>query len=86
MFAPNELQLLIAGDDGAIDVDDWQRHTFVFSNFYYYSYYYRLFSTLMQFGPAHECIKWFFEILREFTPAQQRAVLMFGNFNNQKKK
>jgi hypothetical protein len=27
MFAPNELQLLIAGDDGPIDVDDWQRHT-----------------------------------------------------------
>ena len=40
----------------------------------------------MQFGPAHECIKWFFEILREFTPAQQRAVLMFGNFIIKKKK
>lgn len=40
----------------------------------------------MQFGPEHECIKWFFEILREFTPAQQRAVLMFGNFRIEKKK
>jgi hypothetical protein len=59
MFARDELQLLISGDRGSIDIDDWQRHT-----------------ALLQFGPAHECVQWFFEVLRESAVDMQVCCLV----------
>ena len=61
MFARRELQLLISGDEGGLDVDDMQRHT-----------------ALQQFGPAHDVVRWFFEVVRELTPQQQRQLMMFA--------
>jgi len=61
IFSLHELQELISGKEGDIDVDDWRRHA-AYSGGY---------------TDSHPTIEWFWQAINEFSPDQQAALLRF---------
>ncbi len=61
MFSAKELQTLISGEDGPLDVDAWQRAVHYAGGFH----------------PSQPIIHDFWETVRGFTPVQQRKLLRF---------
>eukprot|EP00667_Euglena_gracilis_P001675 EG_transcript_1674 len=63
LFGPTELQTLISGDDNAsgLDVGDWAAHT-VYGGGY---------------GPDHRTIRLFWDVVSQWSPERQRALLRF---------
>ncbi|KAK4643321.1 ubiquitin-protein ligase (E3) [Podospora bellae-mahoneyi] len=66
MFNQNELQRLVGGDSGAIDVDDLRRNT-VYSGPY----------QIGDDGQEHETVKLFWEVMEEFGDEERREVLQY---------
>ncbi len=61
MFGAEELQILLTGDDRAVDMEDLRAHT-RYSGGYH---------------PSQPIVQWLWAALRSFTPDQQAAFLMF---------
>lgn len=61
MFSATELQTLIAGEDGPLDLDAWARATHYAGGYH----------------PSQPIIRDFWTVVREFLPAQQRKLLRF---------
>ncbi|KAK0672935.1 hypothetical protein QBC41DRAFT_215933 [Cercophora samala] len=66
MFNQNELQRLVGGDSGAIDVDDLRRNT-------EYNGPYQIGDD----GEEHETVKLFWEVMEEFGDEERREVLQY---------
>ncbi|KAK4176829.1 hypothetical protein QBC36DRAFT_4002 [Triangularia setosa] len=66
MFNQNELQRLVGGDSGAIDVDDLRRNT-------EYNGPYQIGDD----GEEHETVKLFWEVMKEFGDEERKEVLQY---------
>ncbi|VDP21380.1 unnamed protein product [Soboliphyme baturini] len=62
MFDCHELQILVAGDEGEIDIEDLRRNTII---------------VLLDFTEDHPGIHMFWSVVRSFTEEQKKKLLKF---------